>query len=317
MIGSYLCSGLEQDFIPNSTTCSSRTRTSPFSWWSRDNRSKPPGKKSTRTCGTVLRSSRPRIGRSAILPCRKRISSGSRIGIDSRFCSQEPRTSLITWGKRQWHRQRHCDSLESSSNPDANEFCCKIGAHNGGKQGIRRAFAGHKRPGNEDSPKIVEETRQYIRDFDRVAGATTTARGLYDKMLELYPGRVNPGGALWLSARGVKPWFNQANNHTVCRISTDKRPSRQYLISWRDADFSLPILIAARAALHRAACKTLVGPQSQNGRGLFCSSSPVRTEITAYPRQECRTGDRPRWAGGCNSAYFAPQCNRVRMQGIT
>jgi hypothetical protein len=54
-------------------------------------------------------------------------------------------------------------------------------------------IAGHKRPGNDDSPKIIEETRQYIRDFDRVAGTTTTARGLYDKMLELYPDRVNPG----------------------------------------------------------------------------------------------------------------------------
>jgi glyoxylase-like metal-dependent hydrolase (beta-lactamase superfamily II) len=69
----------------------------------------------------------------------------------------------------------------------------------------RAVIAGHKRPGNDDSPKIIEETRQYIRDFDRVAGATTTARGLYDKMLELYPDRVNPGGALWLSARAVKP----------------------------------------------------------------------------------------------------------------
>ncbi len=66
-------------------------------------------------------------------------------------------------------------------------------------------IAGHKRPGNNDSPKIIEETRQYIRDFDRVAGTTTTARGLYDKMLELHPDRVNPGGALWLSARAVKP----------------------------------------------------------------------------------------------------------------
>jgi hypothetical protein len=64
-------------------------------------------------------------------------------------------------------------------------------------------IAGHKRPGNDDSPKIIEETRQYIRDFDRVAGTTTTARGLYDKMLELYPDRVNPGGALWLSLRAV------------------------------------------------------------------------------------------------------------------
>src|SRR2546430_10984029 len=68
----------------------------------------------------------------------------------------------------------------------------------------RAVIAGHKRPGNDDSPKIIEETRQYIRDFDRVAGTTTTARGLYDKMLELHPDRVNPG-ALWSSARAIKP----------------------------------------------------------------------------------------------------------------
>ncbi|HZN44444.1 MAG TPA: MBL fold metallo-hydrolase [Nitrospiraceae bacterium] len=69
----------------------------------------------------------------------------------------------------------------------------------------RAVIAGHKRPGNDDRPKIIEETRQYIRDFDHVAETTTTARDLYDKMLELYPDRVNPGGALWLTARAVKP----------------------------------------------------------------------------------------------------------------
>ncbi len=38
-----------------------------------------------------------------------------------------------------------------------------------------------------------------------VAGdAAYNARTL-DKMLELYPDRINPGGALWLSARAVKP----------------------------------------------------------------------------------------------------------------
>ena len=68
----------------------------------------------------------------------------------------------------------------------------------------RAVIAGHKRLGNDDSPKIIEETRQYIRDFDRIAGTTRTARELYDKMLELYPDRVNPG-ALWSSARAVKP----------------------------------------------------------------------------------------------------------------
>jgi hypothetical protein len=38
----------------------------------------------------------------------------------------------------------------------------------------------------------------------KVAGAATTARELYDNMLALHLDRVNPG-ALWLSARGVKP----------------------------------------------------------------------------------------------------------------
>src|SRR5437879_9084378 len=73
----------------------------------------------------------------------------------------------------------------------------------------RAVIAGHKRRGNDDSPKIIEETRQYIRDFDRIVGTTTTARELYDKMLELYPDRVNPV-ALWFSARAVKPKLVQA-----------------------------------------------------------------------------------------------------------
>jgi glyoxylase-like metal-dependent hydrolase (beta-lactamase superfamily II) len=69
----------------------------------------------------------------------------------------------------------------------------------------RAVIAAHKRPGNDDNPRIIEETRQYIRDFDRIAEMTTTAQELYDKMLELYPNRVNPGWALWSSARAVKP----------------------------------------------------------------------------------------------------------------
>jgi glyoxylase-like metal-dependent hydrolase (beta-lactamase superfamily II) len=68
----------------------------------------------------------------------------------------------------------------------------------------RVVVASHKRPENDDNPKIIEQTRQYIRDFDRLAGTTTTSQELYDKMLELYPTRVNPGWALWSSARAVK-----------------------------------------------------------------------------------------------------------------
>jgi glyoxylase-like metal-dependent hydrolase (beta-lactamase superfamily II) len=68
----------------------------------------------------------------------------------------------------------------------------------------RAVIAGHKRAENDDSPRIIEETRRYIHDFDRIAELTTSARELYGKMLEIYPDRVNPG-ALWSSARGVKP----------------------------------------------------------------------------------------------------------------
>jgi glyoxylase-like metal-dependent hydrolase (beta-lactamase superfamily II) len=63
--------------------------------------------------------------------------------------------------------------------------------------------AGHKIPANDDSPKNVEETRQYIRDFIRLNDATKTARELYDRMLELYPDRANPG-SLWSSANAAK-----------------------------------------------------------------------------------------------------------------
>ena len=68
----------------------------------------------------------------------------------------------------------------------------------------RAVVASHKRPENDDNPRIIEETRNYIRDFDRLAETATTAQELYDKMLELYPNRVNPGWALWSSARAVK-----------------------------------------------------------------------------------------------------------------
>jgi glyoxylase-like metal-dependent hydrolase (beta-lactamase superfamily II) len=64
-------------------------------------------------------------------------------------------------------------------------------------------IAGHKRVGNDDSPKILGETRKYIRDFERLAMQTTTAVELYDQMLKLYPDWGNRG-ALWTSVRAVK-----------------------------------------------------------------------------------------------------------------
>jgi len=68
----------------------------------------------------------------------------------------------------------------------------------------RAVIAGHKRVGNDDSPRIIGETRKYIRDFERVVLQATTARELYDEMVKLYPDWINRG-ALWTSVRAVKP----------------------------------------------------------------------------------------------------------------
>jgi glyoxylase-like metal-dependent hydrolase (beta-lactamase superfamily II) len=65
-------------------------------------------------------------------------------------------------------------------------------------------IAGHKKAEKDDSPRIIGETRQYIRDFARLAALTTTAQELYDRMLELYPDRAN-SGSLWGSAHAAKP----------------------------------------------------------------------------------------------------------------
>jgi glyoxylase-like metal-dependent hydrolase (beta-lactamase superfamily II) len=65
-------------------------------------------------------------------------------------------------------------------------------------------IAGHQRAGRHDGPEIIEETRQYIRDFDAVAETTSTAQDLYDQVLAIHPNRINPD-ALWLSAQAVKP----------------------------------------------------------------------------------------------------------------
>lgn len=64
-------------------------------------------------------------------------------------------------------------------------------------------IAGHKVPENKDEPRIIAETRQYLRDFNRLDEATTTVRELYDAMLELYPDRANPG-SLWGGAKAAK-----------------------------------------------------------------------------------------------------------------
>lgn len=64
-------------------------------------------------------------------------------------------------------------------------------------------IAGHKCETNSDGPNIIDETRQYIRDYDRLLDSTSSTKELYDAMLTLYPNHLNRG-ALWGSARAIK-----------------------------------------------------------------------------------------------------------------
>jgi glyoxylase-like metal-dependent hydrolase (beta-lactamase superfamily II) len=67
----------------------------------------------------------------------------------------------------------------------------------------KAVIAGHKLPENDDDPRSIAETRQYLLDFNHLDKATKTARELYDAMLGLYPNRANPG-SLWSGANAAK-----------------------------------------------------------------------------------------------------------------
>lgn len=67
----------------------------------------------------------------------------------------------------------------------------------------RAVVVGHGPLDPDNSPRHIEATRRYIRDFDRLAGETATAQELYDRMLAFYPDRINPG-SLWGAAHAAK-----------------------------------------------------------------------------------------------------------------
>jgi hypothetical protein len=64
--------------------------------------------------------------------------------------------------------------------------------------------AGHGVLDPDSSPRHIEETRHYLRDFAASVAKTSTAIELYQTMLSLHPNRVNPG-SLWASAKAAKP----------------------------------------------------------------------------------------------------------------
>jgi glyoxylase-like metal-dependent hydrolase (beta-lactamase superfamily II) len=67
----------------------------------------------------------------------------------------------------------------------------------------RAVVVGHGPLDPDNSPRHIQETRHYIQHFIRLNGETATAQELYDRMLALYPDRINPG-SLWGGAHAAK-----------------------------------------------------------------------------------------------------------------
>ena len=72
-----------------------------------------------------------------------------------------------------------------------------------GAKGPDAVVVGHGPLDPDNSPRHIQETSRYIQDFIRLNGETATAQELYDRMLALYPDRINPG-SLWGSAHAAK-----------------------------------------------------------------------------------------------------------------
>jgi hypothetical protein len=87
--------------------------------------------------------------------------------------------------------------VESNQNQKRDEWISALDKMESFKP--RTVVAGHKNMKNDDDgPRVIRETRQYILDFQELAARTATARELYDQMLSRYPDWLNRG-ALWSS----------------------------------------------------------------------------------------------------------------------
>ncbi|UNI17154.1 hypothetical protein JDV02_003530 [Purpureocillium takamizusanense] len=67
----------------------------------------------------------------------------------------------------------------------------------------RSVVGGHSDPSRGFDPSAIAETKAYLEAFDRLSEETSTAEELYNRILQLYPGRLNPGSA-WAGAILVK-----------------------------------------------------------------------------------------------------------------
>src|ERR1700747_3396921 len=116
-------------------------------------------------------------------------------------CLHVPSLELIAAGDAAYNGV-HPRLMEANQNQKRNEWISALDKMESLKPRI--VVAGPKKMTNDnDGRRVVRQTRQYILDFQELAGKTTTAKELYDQMLGRYPEWLNRG-ALWSSATAMK-----------------------------------------------------------------------------------------------------------------
>ena len=116
-------------------------------------------------------------------------------------CLYVPSLQLIAAGDAAYNGV-HPRLMEANQNQKRDEWMSALDKMESLKPRI--VVAGHKNMGNDDDgPRVIGQTRQYILDFQELAGKTATAKELYERVLARYPGWLNRG-ALWSSATAVK-----------------------------------------------------------------------------------------------------------------
>lgn len=63
----------------------------------------------------------------------------------------------------------------------------------------KTVVGGHSDPSKPFDPEVIQETKVYLENFNRVALEYPNAEDIYSQVLELYPERLNPGSA-WAGA---------------------------------------------------------------------------------------------------------------------
>jgi glyoxylase-like metal-dependent hydrolase (beta-lactamase superfamily II) len=116
-------------------------------------------------------------------------------------CLHVPSLQLIAAGDAAYNGV-HLHLSESPDRQQRQEWIAALNKMESLKPRI--VVAGHKNmKKDDDGARVLEQTRQYILDFQELAEKTTTARELYDQMLARYSEWLNRG-ALWSSATAIK-----------------------------------------------------------------------------------------------------------------